>query len=100
MVFLPLCNCPYVVDNLREQSAKIDGICRAQIAHACDVRIGKGLFYKQLAVIERSFDFDGLDVPAECRHLLFLQPADPARRIKDEDFNIWNIEEAMCDRTP
>ena len=84
-----------VIEHLRKKAANVDGIGGSEKGALVELVVGEGLFDEALAIVEGAADFEGGDVLAERRELLFLGFADALGRIKNDDANAGNAEKAV-----
>ena len=94
----------YVVDNLRHQSADVDGIGRRKlktmgIQPVFQRLVGKNTFYPCLGIVKISMDSHNKGiVPFLRNHLLFLNGADTVLGIKYDNTGAFHICKACQGR--
>ena len=86
-----------MIEHLREKASDIDGIGGSEESALVKLLVGEGLFDEALTIVEAAGDFQGGDVLAEGRELLFLSFADAFGRIEDDDADTGDIEKSVGD---
>src|SRR3990172_6058298 len=63
---------PDIVRDLWNKAAEVNGICRRQVARVNHIAVCQRPLHEMLAVVEGPIDLYGVNIAAECCHLLFL----------------------------
>ncbi len=99
---LPICGPAgggeHVIDALGKEPSDIDGVGRGEVELRPECPVLEGFLDQALAVIEASFYFQGVHVPAQGRQLLFLQLAYPAGRVEDHHVDVGPAVKGVRDR--
>ena len=89
-----------VVEDLREQPSKIDGVGGRQPDVLPQLFVRKRLFDESLAIVERAVHGHGRDVVAKRRHLCFLDVGDLPLRIQHDHARIGHSVKRLGDGAP
>ena len=88
-----------VVGGLRDPAGDVDGVCAGQRSGSLKLGVEEGFLDHGLAIVESAVDLQGLDVAADGGQLLFLDFADAALWVEQDDVDALDVVEALGDGT-